>query len=574
MHCRVCHYSSESFAPGSSDEALCRRCARNFTRTELRHLIFLSAAYLLLCRFSYYLLTGKLFIGLWTGNLLGPFDLSDWVHTPVQIADYPLNVLTLGLVLALVLTIPVLVGALYGQKAGMIVAVLGGLFAALPLLFVLTVPAAYLAGTRWKGRLSVSAATWLASIFPFIYFMAMTLGTFMNFRDFWLVWLIAAAVMAAHIILVLTLVKHQVLSGTLLPKLALPEIVGLLALFYFTVGFDAVEYECLRARAWCFSERFGFPPGPDSRVSTPEDIARLLRERTERLDVLRQRSLDEFSRFVSFFPRSRFAPLAYYEMAELHNMKLYLQAVRPLVTCAGTERISPEAARIYQRIVRDFNDSIPAAYARLKLADYAAQHGDVARAEHDYAEDVEAVYDTHLPPDYQPPEYSPLELEAAWRSRRTDDTIRLLAYYHVRQTAHDRALFIARNADYSNIPLTLYLQADSRQPDFLERTRVIPTWFPSARLVDNVLWDRAYRANLKLDLLLDLYEKHPRGDVAPVVLLHLAARYLNEPHRDRVTARKYYDALLKDFPDSPQACQARRELAKSFQEPPDKSPGN
>lgn len=568
-HCRVCHYNLTV-----DDETMCRRCGRNFSRAELHQVVVLGVFYFLLCRFSYYLVTGNLFSGFWKGNLAGPYDLSAWGRFPVNLADYPLHLVTLGWLLGLVLVVPVLVATLFGHKAGMALAAVGGVFAGLPGLFVVTVPAAYVAGTRLNGRLSAGGSAWLAAGLPLAYALAMTIGTARDFGfAFALAWVVLLGVIVLHVKLALFQVRRQELTGAFLAKIVVPETVAVLLMFYLTVGFDTLEYECVRTRVSSRSGLFGDLPGPDTRSTDPEGVPRLVQERTDAMVGQRDRALREFQHFVEVFPRSSRTALALYEMAELWNMKLYVAGVRPLVTCVNTDRISPEAVDLYKRIVRDFNDSIPAAYARLKLADFAAQHAQVETAARQYEEDVLDVYRTHLPGDYKEPTYSPVEMEMTWRTRRTGRAIQYLAYYHVMKCARLRRDFIRQNSDYNDVPLILYLQADPRQPDFTEATRQIPEWFPNALVVDNVLWDRVYHGGLKLDAMLKLYGDYPHGDVAPTVLLELAARYLKELHQTE-TGRKYYDLLQSEFASTPQAEQARQELGSYLSKQPTNSGGS
>ena len=575
-HCERCHYRLDV-----SEGVVCRRCARNFTRTETLHVLGLTVAYFVLCRFSSYLVSGNLFSGFWKGNLLGPYDLSGWGRFPVNLADYPLHLVTLGWLLALVIVLPALVGTLFGHKPGIMVAAVGGLFAGLPLLFLVTVPAAYLAGTRASGKLSVKSATWLAAALPLLYALALTVGTIVSFGvGFLAVWVLAAVVMVLHVELTLFLIGRRKLTGTFLVKLFIPEVLAILGIFYLTIGFDTVEYESVWSIASIRSGRFADLPGPDIRSSSSEDAAKLLLLRTECMLQLREQSLNEFQRFVELFPRSRFTGLAFYEMADLWNMKLYVRDVRPLATYIATDRVSSQSIPFYQRIIKDFNDSVEAAYARLKLADYCAQHDQVSQAARDYDEGVCQVYSTHIRPDFRPDEYpdlSGLALEISWRSGKPeprDGLMRQAAYCHVMACARKRGDFIERNSDFNDIPFSLYLQADPRDEDFLDKIKIIPEWFPSALIVDNILWDRARRGGLKLDALLALYRAHPHGDVASAVLLELAGRSLKERTYDPAAARRYYDLLQNEFPDTPEAARARQELQDHFKGPVSGPSGN
>ena len=500
--------------------------------------------------------------GLWKGNLAGPYGLSHWGEVPVNLVDYPLHLVTIGWLFALLLVLPVLVGTLFGPKAGTIVALAGGLFSGLPLLFIVTVPAAYLAGTCLNHRLKLGPAVWLSAGLPFCYMVAVTVGGIGIAAG--LIWLIVLAVMALHVKPTLYLIGRRDFQGTFLLKLLAVETVLLMGFFYHTVGFDVIEYECVRSRASCMAERFKRLSGPNIRGRGRDKLAEMLEEHFVQVSELRDRSIDEFKRFVSVFPRSRFTPLALYETAELHNMRLHVAVVTPLIIRIHTDRISSDALRLYERIIRDFNDSIHAAAARRKLAEFAAQHGNIDRAAQDYGENVINVYSTHLRDD-DPPDYRPNALEIAWRTRYSDRATKQLAYYDVIAKARKRQRFIADNADYSNIPLVLYLQADPLSLDFLDRIGEVLVWFPSAKLVDNILWDRTYRTGLRLAALINLYENHPHGDMAPRVLLELAGRYLKRPYEPE-TAQNYYRILLSEFADSPEAERARTELGGHFKD--------
>jgi len=573
LHCKVCFYTDDTV-----DEAVCRRCARNFSRSELGHVIGLTALYVIVCRLSYYLFTGDFFSGLWKGNLAGPYNLSAWGESPVSIVDYPLHLVTVGWLLGVVLVFPVLVGAFYGLKAGVVVALAGGLFAGLPVLFVVTVPAAVIAGTGRHRRIVGGVAIpsgWLASLLPVVYAVAVTLGAVGRTGIVSeLAWVVGILAVVLHLELAGLLTRRGDWRGTFLLKTLVVETVLLFGFFHVTVGFDTVEYECVRARAWCLGERFRIPPGLDARGRSAQELGGVLDEHLAKMTGPRERSVAEFEGFLDVFPRSRFAPLALYELAELANMRLHVESTAPLIIRIHTDRVSPEAVAIYQRIIGDFNDSPAAAYARLKLADYAAQHGSVTQAARDYVTGVVDVYETHLSDDYRPGEYSEKVLQHEWRTRRSNTAMRHLVYWDVMSKARVRRRFILANTDYNDIPLILYLQTDPRALDRHGLNRVILEWFPSAKVVDNVLWDRTYDMGLKLSALEQLYRDHPTGDVAPRVLLHLAGRFLKERTYDPDVARKYYETLLSRFGDSPEAETARKELGAQINKETGKGPGS
>lgn len=565
MHCDPCFFTGKPRGDvGAGSSTVCQRCARNFTRLELGQVIGLTALYLVICRFSYYLVAGEFFAGPWKGSFVLGLDLSRWLEFPVPVGEYPWHLVSMGLVLTLVATVPALAGLFFGARSGVAVALAGGLFAGVPWLFAVTVPSAYLAARRFNGKLGLDTTLLAAVGLPLALVVAVTAAGLGRSPAIVLaLWALMLGFTGALVWPVLYLARRRDWSGGTVLRAVGTAAVATLALFWVTVGFDTVEYAFLRSRAWTLGPRFAGLLGVDQCTQSRADLAELVRRHTEELEPVRRRSIEEFDGFVSLFPRSRFTSWALFEMAELHNMKLRLALAAPVNFRVYTERITPQAADLYRRIVDEFTDSVPAMRARLRLADCAAQQGriDEAVTRYDETRNLYLVRSAN----YAPPQ--PMEdAELVCRTHRPDPERFLRACHQTVREADERLDFIRRNRDFNDMPLVLYLEADPASLSFMDDVGAVLTWFPGSALEDNILWDRALRTNLHTEDLERILARYPAGDVAPRVLLHLTARAAAAEPPAKETARKYLERLLTEFSDSAEAAHARRELGAQFPE--------
>jgi len=553
MKCSECFFTDQGV-----DDEICRRCSRNFTRAELVDVVLLAAVYLVLCRFSGYLFTGDFFRHPWTGGVFFPLHPQQMFAFPVDFSEHPWHLLTVGWVFALVILVPVLVGLFYGAVPGIVVA-LGAWYVPVPFFFLLLMLGALIAGKRLRRLLSVGNSVALAVVPPVAGLLVYTMPALAGDPGLlaWLPWLVAVAFVAVTVPTVLWLARWRDYQVRFLVGVTALEVVAVVLLFQWTVGFPKVEYEYLRTAHGPLAGDFRILVPPLDPEHSLEDRCR---ETRDLYDLRRRQALDAFSRFLAWFPRTSETPLALFEHAELQNLRAYFTATRPNMLRVYTDRITPDALADYQLIRKDFGDSplwkdfadSPVVVeARLLTARYYLQHHQFD-AGLEMLATLRSFCDVRVPPDFRPSPGGPAPID--WRRRSLSPQERLQFLYNVLQLIRSEVRFVEQNSDYNRIPLMLFCQLDEHQPDYEAELDRILKWFPDSRLADNVKLALLERRGYKMEDLENLLAEFPTGDAAPRMLLLLA-----EGYRDREMlpqAEKCLRRLRAEFADSPEAARA------------------
>ncbi|HUW57604.1 MAG TPA: hypothetical protein VMZ92_13275 [Planctomycetota bacterium] len=545
MKCTECFFSDANV----TDET-CRRCSRNFTRRELVDIVLFGLIYLFVCRFSHYLFTGDFFSDPLGGGVLSPVRFSDVFAFPVNFAEHPWHVFTVGWTFALVLMIPMLVGLFYGPVAGVVVALVGAYHVAVPFFFVPVTLSAVMAGTRLGRRVGLEAALLLATVPPVLHLVGLSLVVFTGQPRMavMLPWLVTVLLVVVSISPTIWLGRRWEYRMRPLVWVVGLQAVMVVAVFHGSIGFAKVEYEFVRRKYWSGGERFRIlveAPDAGQHAEEPREKARAL------FESRRTRSLKELSRFISWFPRSPETPLALFERAEAYNLRSRFAGTRPDMLRVYTTRITPEALADYHAIRNDFSVFPVAIEARLRIARYHLQTQRLDEAMHDLRDLIDYC-DVKVPLNYRPADTRSVLLR--WRTHRLTEEERLQLLYEVLQEARLELRFLERNSDYNRIPLMLLYQLDGHGDDYVGELRKILKWFPDCRLADNIHLALLERRAYELDELEALLNGHPADDAAPRMLLLLGTGYRDRLLYDR--AEDFLTRLTRTFPKSPEAARA------------------
>jgi hypothetical protein len=570
MKCPRCFFAD----PHITDET-CRRCSRNFTRIELAEVLAIGLLYLFVCRFSHYLFTGDFFSHPLSGGFFPPVSFSEIFTFPVNLSEEPWHVLTLGWTFALVVLTPAAVGLFYGAVPGMVVALVCGWHVPVPFFFVTLMLGALAAGTR-AGRTLPARLAFFAGLLPAtLYLAALSLPVLREQSEAAALkpWVVAAALSAASAWAALWLARRRDYHVTFLLWAVGLQAAAVLAVLHVSVGLGRVEYEFVRREHGPGTGGFRILVAPAGGGRTQEqqrDAAReLFQER-------RRQAIDEFSRFIAWFPRSDETALALLERADLHDLRPYFTGGRPDMLRTYRGRITEESLKDCRAVREKFAESPVVVEARLAVARYCLEHSrlDEAAVELSNLIDFCDVKLHELNPSHGGAPSTPdrgartsasdgpsTPLRAVSLSngsmlmtgmRGSPPHLRLLRSVLLRARLDLRVL--EQNSDYNRIPLMLFYQLDAHQDDYDAELAKILKWFPDSRLADNIKLIRLQRRGFGMDELEGLLKEHPAGDAAPGMLLLLGTGCRDR--RDMPRAESFLKRLLAEFPDSPEAAEA------------------
>jgi tetratricopeptide (TPR) repeat protein len=279
---------------------------------------------------------------------------------------------------------------------------------------------------------------------------------------------------------------------------------------------------------------------------------------TDLQDFAKRRTLAaaRFGEFVRRYPGSPFAPEALLQQARLLNL-------RAAVTAEGTlrfreDRIAPEALPVYADLIKLAPASVAAARARLEGALWSLQNSRFDEAREKYR-DILVTYETHVPPNYQPP--APLLLQGVCRQAGRPSSSRepgahpfsaeetQVAYYEAYLTARQALAFLAENGQFEAEPLRLFLRLAPNEADYGPRLAELlllypEDVYPDLGLLDDIQVALARGLPGEAQRLTQLLTRHRRGEGYARALYRLAELYF---HRgDSPAAERCLSQLVEE----------------------------
>jgi len=589
------------------------------SRYRTRAIILLAVNVVLfvgVCSFAFWLRSGEYFaprIDSYWGDLAQTFDfrgeptvsLQTFLLEPINVQEVPVQIPILGLLLAALISIPILVAILYRFWSALPFAAAVGFIAMMPWLAITLLVSAVVASVP-PFRSSIRFMSALLALIPAtVYLILASSGSDlaegmldpidrMKFVAPWVLAIIASSVLFA---IVLTLAKAvNFRPGVITPLLAV--MFGLpVALFEVHVGRDELHYRLISAL-----DRYAFEDMDTSldlqvwveqrwlRHPRPKPSLAHIRESVEMrwlifgvgdlgpdrsvLEEYRARLATKWDWFLDHFPESRYALNALYLKARALDMRIDLKEFKR----SGWIRYyddfpSERSTPVWQKIITNQAPPHLTAVAKLRLAQINARdesHIELTLGQLKEAIDLLALRDSYLRVEraQEGEEWSVLEPQDPIAGLHIPvERIRLEAY-----RLHD---LLTRNNDplhgYDPICGSLFdpqktvgglMDMDPRELDYGHKLITLKQAYPRCQLADNIALEMAKATDeadvlrarassvlvLKIARLQELIADFPKGDAIPEAMFRLgvACKRSHQPAR----SQEYFEQLLRDHADS------------------------
>ena len=523
MRCSQC-----PFFGGEVPEEVCAGCSRPVGLRWAAAVGVLLVTYWLAGHTLAYFLEGTFGYGRPAHILSLPADY----RFPVSLAEHPAYGVSLGLLYGVAATVAALAASMGGLALGVALALVAGVSFPHPYYFLVLVGGAVVAGARWGGprwwwrRLLAGVSVGLAVVV-----WVHVAGAAAAAQAVYLVpAVVAVAVSAGLVGLWWREVRWRSLRSGPVVLATVAAVAASPVLFSLTVTFPYHRYRVLWGK---YSVEAGLLPSGEPDVGE--------------FDRWRGRSALLFGEFARRYPGSPFAAEALSQQARLLNARLVFdpQGQAHLYE----DRPSPAALPIYERTIKLYPDSVAAVRARLERAAGALRSGRFQEARQRYR-DILTTYETHFPPDYQPPD--PLILAGVCRQagsgRRFSPTEKQVAYYEAYQAARGALAFLSANSQFEAEPLRLFAALDPLAPDYRQRLRELlllypQEVYPELGLLEDIHLALARGRPDEADRIEALLRRYPQGDLRGRSLYRLAQLAFERGQRE--VAEGYLRRLLR-----------------------------
>lgn len=521
-------------------------------------------------------------------------SLGSLLIEPISVQAVPIQIPIVGLLVAALISIPILVAILYRFWASLPLIAVVGFLAVMPWLAVTLLGSCILASVRpFRTRLRFMSA--LIGLIPAIVYLTLAWsGTTdavvgridpvdrIKFVAPWVLAVVASTLVFAIVLSIAKMVDYR--SGAVTPLLAV--MFGLpVALFEFHVGRDELYYRLLEKldqayfeevdasgewqqaarRAW---ERHPLPrPAWDAIREVEEEkwlfeLATDIGPRQSELTRHQAELSDRCDQFHRFFPDSPYTPNALFIKARAWDRRVDWSEFKTTKWIRFYEDFPSPATRETWRIIAENRpDSALGAVALLRLAQLEARDGDVERATTKLTTLLDTFDSTPLTSSSSP--------EAARASkgvlaRGTPEASLDIRLERVVLEAHRLRELLVANRDpiYGYDPLCGsrrtddslrwgLLDLDPRHERYVEHLEEIKAKYPNGQIEDNIELEVANAATsmtARIDRLEALLRQFPRSDAAPEALLRLGVAY--QSGEDAARSDDAFARLTRDWPDS------------------------
>jgi len=529
-------------------------------------------------------------------------SLGSLLLQPISVQDVPMQILIVGLLMAALISIPILVALLYRYWSCLPFIAVVGFLAVMPWLAITLLGSCVIASVKpFRTRFRFMSA--LAGLIPaMIYLLLAWRGTAeaivgridpvdrIKFIAPWVLAIVAAALVFALVLMIAKIVNYR--PGAIAPLLAI--MFGLpVALFELNVGRDELHYRLLEAldkayftdvdasvewqkaarRAW---GRHPMPRPPWEVIREIEEQKWLFELATDlgpfQSDLTRHQEEIAYrcDWFHKQFPSSRYMPNALYLKARAREMRVDTTAFRQEKWIRFYNDFpSTSSKNTWHLIYENCGESILSAVAGLRIAHFDAREGHVDRAmdklvkvlqKFDSPSHTESISNTSEGPlqfvlARGAPEASlniPME-RILLETHRLYDLFRynrdpIYGYEPITGPLHNTDEFL---------PGLIHL--DSRIDQYIPNLMALKSRYPNGQILDNIDLEIAKATperNKKIELLENCIEQYPDRDAIPEVLLRLSIAYRKTGSMDE--SEKVLRKLLERYPESVWARQARR----------------
>jgi len=502
-------------------------------------------------------------------------SLASFMIEPISVQNVPMQIPILGLLMAALISIPILVSILYRFWSSIPFIAVVGFLAVMPWLAITLLGSCIIASVRpFRARLRFMAA--LLGLVPTVVYLVLAwrgsseilLGGIdpidtIKFVAPWVMAIVAAALVFAIVLTLANVVNYR--PGAITPLLAI--MFGLpVALFEFHVGRDELYYRLLeRLNAAHFADidaslaleeavnaAWGRHPSPRPKRSVlrkSQEIKWQFELATDlgphRSEVTRHQ--EELAArcdwFHKHFPDSPYAPNALYIKARALDMRVDPVEFRNTRWIRFYADFPAAASSLaWRKLAEHDPDSILAATALLRLSQLDARNGDVERAI-SRLEELTTRFDRHRRTESEITTQSAGALRSVLAPESPIASLNV-ALDGVLLEGNRLLDLLKNNRDplYGNVPISGpkresvpiwfgLLDLDPRDARYVDNVRRLAAAYPHAQIQDNLELESA-KANTdrttRIRLLEACIRKFPGNDAIPEALFHLAVAYKDD----------------------------------------------
>ena len=613
---------SDTTTTPMADEGLIERTytdvwSRTAPKYRVRAVVLLAVNLLLFAGlgcFAYWLRTGVPLApavdGYWslfadTFRPRGDATLANFVVFPIRVDLIPMHAVVVGLLLAALVSIPILISILYRFPCALPFILVVCFLAVMPWLAINLVGACILASVRpFRLRFRYASAL-IGLLLVLLYFYGASRQSAMpvelykpedriKFMAPWILATLASCVLMGGVLWCAKLVDYR--PGVVAPLLVICFAVPVV-LFEKHVGRDALYYQLVEdhfrrqffvrghsedqdVSDWF--ERLAYEvwqAKPEPKPSF-EAVRSLLEFRLSiELDAESQRRnafaeesmklVDECDWFIRQFPDSEYAALVLYLKGQTLDMRIDLSAFRERKVIRYYEDFpSPQSEFTWQRVLHNAPYADIAAMARYKLGVFAARDGAFPAA----IDLLKELIERYSAATTQPAKHAE-GMHTLLDSRPGDVRLKI----PVDQTLFDAQQLLLllqkndRDPRYGRRPLIGsepheprqpgLLELDPHHPKYRENLLEIITAYPHCLLEDNLRLRAALQSLEpveRIEQLEEVIELYPHGDARPEAHYRLGVAHLDNGNPTR--AREQFDIVVHGYPDTLWADQSRDRL--------------
>jgi len=501
---------------------------------------------------------------------------------PISIEQVPMMIPVLGLILAALVSIPILTAMLYRFPCSLPFIAAVGFLAVMPWLALVLLASCLIASVK-PFRSSSRFASALMSLLPVIlyFFMASrqsepVVDVLINPADrIKLVAPLVLALIASAIVMGIVLIIARVVNyrpGAISPLLAVLFLTPAV-LFEFKVGRDELHYRLLEHQFGPGSQYFvqeeilnDFEASVEAEWAKRQDSG-VTRDTVRDLVTTRwllaldpvlsevtsnytKRAVEAAGQFVKEFPDSIYACNALYLKGRALDMRVNLNAFKHQNVIRFNDDFPSEASRrSWELIEANAAESPTNSVALWRLAQLDARAGDVERA----MARLERLVARFA--DYDPTHHAPLSTAFMGMIMRRQPPEAGINVPVARCVFEARKLLqlLRHNRDprFGDRPLAALLGADPRDLEYPQKLNTILGRFPKCQLEDNLRLQLARTiesADDRIAALKQCLEQSPDGDALPEAYFRLGEAYADA--RDVASAREAFKTLIEKLPDS------------------------
>ena len=613
---------SDTTTTPMADEGLIERTytdvwSRTAPKYRVRAVVLLAVNLLLFAGlgcFAYWLRTGipvaPAVDGYWsmfadTFRPRGDATLANFVVFPIRVDLIPMHAVVVGLLLAALVSIPILISILYRFPCAIPFILVVCFLAVMPWLAINLIGACILASVRpFRLRFRYASAL-IGLLLVLLYFYGASRQSAMpvelykpedriKFMAPWILATLGSCLLMGGVLWCAKLVDYR--PGVVAPLLVVCFAVPVV-LFERHVGRDALYYQLVEdhyrrqffvrghsedqdVSDWF--ERLAYevwqskpepkPPFETVRTLLEFRISIELDAESQRRNVFAEESMalvDECNWFIRQFPDSDYAPMVLYLKGQTLDMRIDLSAFRERKVIRYYDDFpSPQSEFTWQRVLHNAPDADIAAMARYKLSVFDARQGAFSEA----TGLLQELIDKYAPPTTQPARRTG-GVRTLLDSRSTDARLKV----PVDQTLFDAQQLLSllqkndRDPRYGIRPLTGSQPREPRQPGLLQLDPHHPKYrdnlleiiaaYPHCLLEDNLRLKAALQSPEpaeRIAQLEEVIELYPHGDARPEAHYRLGVAHLDSGNP--VRARDQFDIVIRDYPETLWADQSRDRL--------------